>query len=599
MPPISLLGDVDMAIPVPPFKNKEHHRGAFIVLKTMREQHVLTDVAISAGSKEIRAHRAVLASASPYFYAMFTADLSESKQEVVTLKEVDPDALELLIEYCYTAEVPINEENVQTLLPAAGLLQLNDVINACCEFLKSQLHPTNCLGIRLFADMHSCRDLMQAAHSYIEQHFTEVMSCEEFLQLSAESIIEFIASDRLSVPSEDKVFEAVIAWVNYDVANRDSSLPKLIEYVRLPLLPRDYLIERVETEPLIKRSFACKDFLIEALKYHLVPRFQRSYIQSPRTRSRAPFGFPKVLYVVGGQAPKAIRSVECYDFQFEKWYNSADMHSRRCRAGVAVLNGLIYCVGGFNGSLRVRTVDCYDPRKDEWRPIASMEARRSTLGAAVLNGLLYAVGGFDGTAGLNSCEAYDPRSNEWRQVPAMSVRRSSVGVGVLRGMLYAVGGYDGASRQCLNSVERYDPTRNEWTMVADMTVKRSGAGVGVLGGLLYAVGGHDGPHVRKSVEYYNIENNTWTSVADMSMARRNAGVTTIDGVIYVVGGDDGTNNLATVEIYNPRNDEWMTMPAQMSTGRSYAGLVHIDKVYPTNREGNGNSQNANSGPFNK
>lgn len=28
-----------------------------------------------------------------------------------------------------------------------------------------------------------------------------------------------------------------------------------------------------------------------------------------------------------------------------------------------------------------------------------MEARRSTLGAAVLNGLLYAVGGFDGSTG--------------------------------------------------------------------------------------------------------------------------------------------------------------------------------------------------------
>ena len=99
----------------------------------------------------------------------------------------------------------------------------------------------------------------------------------------------------------------MISWVNYDIANRESSLPKLMEYVRLPLLPRDYLIERVETEPLIKRSFACKDFLIEALKYHLVPRFQRNFIQSPRTRTRAPIGFPKVLYVVGGQAPKAIR----------------------------------------------------------------------------------------------------------------------------------------------------------------------------------------------------------------------------------------------------------------------------------------------------
>jgi len=511
---------------------------------------------------------------------------------------VDPNALELLIDYCYTAEVPVNEDNVQTLLPAAGLLQLTDVSNACCEFLKSQLHPTNCLGIRAFADLHSCHDLLQAAHSYIEQHFTDVVSCEEFLQLPSESIIEFISSDKLTVQSEDKVFEAVIAWVNYDVANREASLPKLMEYVRLPLLPRDYLIERVETEPLIKRSFACKDFLIEALKYHLVPRFQRNFIQSPRTRSRLPIGFPKVLYVVGGQAPKAIRSVECYDFQFEKWYSSADMHSRRCRAGVAVLNGLIYCVGGFNGSLRVRTVDCYDPRKDEWRPIASMEARRSTLGAAVLNGLLYAVGGFDGTAGLNSCEVYDPRSSEWRPVPSMSVRRSSVGVGVLRGNLYAVGGYDGASRQCLSSVERYDPNRKEWSMVADMMVKRSGAGVGVIGGFLYAVGGHDGPHVRKSAEYYNPDTNTWTAVPDMSMPRRNAGVTTIEGILYVVGGDDGTNNLATVEMYNPRNEEWTTMLAQMSTGRSYAGLVHIDKVYPTNRESNSVASIRTPSPYN-
>ena len=90
--------------------------------------------------------------------------------------------------------------------------------------------------------------------------------------------------------------------------------------------------------------------------------------------------------------------------QLERWYNAADMNSRRCRAGVAVLNGVVYAAGGFNGALRVRSVDSYDPQKDEWRPVTSMEARRSTLGVAVLNGLLYAVGGFDGTTGLSSCE---------------------------------------------------------------------------------------------------------------------------------------------------------------------------------------------------
>ena len=153
-------------------------------------------------------------------------------------------------------------------------------------------------------------------------------------------------------------------------------------------------------------------------------------------------------------------SVECYDFKGEHWYAVAEMNSRRCRAGVAVLDGLVYAVGGFNGSLRVRTVDCYDPVKDQWRPVASMEARRSTLGAAVMNGLLYAIGGFDGTTGLNTCEVYDPKLNEWRSICSMSTRRSSVGVGVLNNMLFAVGGYDGASRHCLSSVECYNPNTN-------------------------------------------------------------------------------------------------------------------------------------------
>jgi len=65
-----------------------------------------------------------------------------------------------------------------------------------------------------------------------------------------------------------------------------------------------------------------------------------------------------------------------------------------------VVNNQVYVCGGFNGSLRVRTVDVYDPVKDVWCTVQPMEARRSTLGAAVLDGMLYAVGGFDGSTGL-------------------------------------------------------------------------------------------------------------------------------------------------------------------------------------------------------
>ena len=75
----------------------------------------------------------------------------------------------------------MTEENVQSLLPAANLLQLTDVRDACCEFLQSQLHPTNCLGIRAFADLHGCLELLTSTESYIERHFTEVTNNTRFI----------------------------------------------------------------------------------------------------------------------------------------------------------------------------------------------------------------------------------------------------------------------------------------------------------------------------------------------------------------------------------------------------------------------------------
>ena len=95
--------------------------------------------------------------------------------------------------------------------------------------------------------------------------------------------------------------------------------------------------------------------------------------------------------MVGGQSPKAIRGVECYDFESERWCPLAEMPTRRCRAGLAVVCGRVYAVGGFNGSLRVRTVDLYEPNLDQWFPAPEMDSRRSTLGVAVLNNCIYAV----------------------------------------------------------------------------------------------------------------------------------------------------------------------------------------------------------------
>lgn len=40
------------------------------------------------------------------------------------------------------------------------------------------------------------------------------------------------------------------------------------------------------------------------------------------------------MFVIGGQAPKAIRNVDVYDFQTERWSQAAELPMRRCRCGI-------------------------------------------------------------------------------------------------------------------------------------------------------------------------------------------------------------------------------------------------------------------------
>ena len=281
-------------------------------------------------------------------------ELAESKQDIITLREVEPEAIELLIQFVYTGSIEVGEDNVQCLLPAANLLQLMEVRDICCEFLQDNLHPSNCLGIKRFADRHSCPNLLSMAQQFAQKYFSDVCNCDEFLNLPLEQVVELISSSDLGVLSEEHVFESVVSWIEYDRGERSQHLSTLIQHVRLPLLPRDYITNRVYSEPLLLSCSDCKDYVIEAMRYHLLSPEQQRAIVSPRTMPRKRIGPPQSLLVIGGQAPKAIRNVEVFDIVSNTCRQGPELLSRRCRCGVAVLDASVYAVGGFDGTSRVR-----------------------------------------------------------------------------------------------------------------------------------------------------------------------------------------------------------------------------------------------------
>lgn len=74
----------------------------------------------------------------------------------------------------------------------------------------------------------------------------------------------------------------------------------------------------------------------------------------------------------------------------------------------------------------------YNPRTNQWSPVVAMTSRRSGVGLAVVNGQLMAVGGFDGTTYLKTIEVFDPDANTWRLYGGMNYRRLGGGVGVIK-----------------------------------------------------------------------------------------------------------------------------------------------------------------------
>jgi len=59
----------------------------------------------------------------------------------------------------------------KVLLAAADLIQLDYVKQACVEFIQKQLDPSNCLSIKVFADLHNCIELLSKCEEFIKKQF--------------------------------------------------------------------------------------------------------------------------------------------------------------------------------------------------------------------------------------------------------------------------------------------------------------------------------------------------------------------------------------------------------------------------------------------
>ena len=290
------------------FNDKNAFQDAFKTILDFRREAIFSDVIIcSDDNKEFHCHKLILASATPYFRAMFLADMKESQQPRVKIKGLDSSALEQLLEFCYTATVTINSDNVQQLFIASGMLQFPKIQDSCMQYLMNNLHESNCIGIWKLADvMQQNQKTIEKLEAYIKTNFSFVAKHEEFLDLTAEQLLKFLKSDNLNISTENHLCTAIIRWVRFDPEKRSVYLQDLMKHVRFSQITRRHLTDVILNEELILENTFCRQLIFDAIRYHLVPE-TRNGSSTPvdgRQRERV----TRFIYLLGGEGKRSLFS---------------------------------------------------------------------------------------------------------------------------------------------------------------------------------------------------------------------------------------------------------------------------------------------------
>ncbi|KAK1788482.1 hypothetical protein P4O66_016000 [Electrophorus voltai] len=574
----------------------------------LRIEGLLCDVTLVAGDGDeaFPVHRAMMASSSDYFKAMFTGGMKEQDLMCIKLHGVNRIGLKKIIDFIYTAKLSLNMENLQDTLEAASFLQILPVLDFCKVFLISGVSLENCVEVGRIANAYNLTEVDKYVNNFILKNFPSLLGTGEFVKLPFERLAFVLASNSLKHCGELELFKAACRWLRHEDGRMEGAA-KLMRNIRFPLMSPADLINHVQTVDFMRTDNACVNLLLEASNYQMMP-YMQPVMQSERTAIRSDNAHLVTLGGVLRQQLVVSKELRLFDEKAHEWKALAPMDAPRYQHGIAVIGNFLYVVGGQSnydtkGKTAVDTVFRYDPRYNRWMQVACLNEKRTFFHLSALKGYLYAVGGRNAAGELATVECYNPRTNEWTYVAKMNEPHYGHAGTVYGGYMYISDGLDWLQLLRLSSLpeaqlsvlvnhyrqdilpERdrkkekplcgithdtfqkelmcFDPDADKWSQKAPMTTVRGLHCMCTVGDRLYVIGGN---HFRGtsdyddvlSCEYYSPALDAWTPIAAMLRGQSDVGVAVFESKIYVVGGYSW-NNRCMVEIvqkYDPERDEW-------------------------------------------
>jgi N-acetylneuraminic acid mutarotase len=274
----------------------------------------------------------------------------------------------------------------------------------------------------------------------------------------------------------------------------------------------------------------------------------------------------------------------------DRWERLEDMTVSRGHPGVAVVNGKIHAISGYNpdGSRNYSySQEIYDPLTDTWQLLAgNVETPRADFVTLNFSDTIYTIGGYAGSdPPLDFNHIYDPISGTWDMENETPLPTSVSGAGgvVLNDKIYVLGGYRGETEGNTNEVQIYDPATKQWDVGIPMNTARSQFVAVVLDGLIYVIGGNYQGDDAFDVEIFDPTDGTtgaWREGTPLPERRRYMAGAVRQGEIYVVGGRNlGGDYMDTMFVYDPETEEWVKVASMPTARGACRAAVVNDTIY--------------------
>ncbi|XP_078572540.1 kelch repeat and BTB domain-containing protein 2-like isoform X2 [Branchiostoma floridae x Branchiostoma japonicum] len=438
------------------YQDESYLHGFLGTVDDLQKAGVLQDVVLEVKGRRFPCHRLVLSAASPYFRAMFTSDMAESRQKKVVLQGLDADMFGEILSYIYSGTLHVSLDKVQPLYQAADLLQLDYVRDTCSSYMAMNVERSTCVDLYKFADVFSVETVQKGCLQLIYRNFVEIASSEDFCSLSVNQLTEIISHDELDVKEETTVWDAVVRWVQHSREDRLHHLPSILSHIRFNLMTTDDTAAILE-HPLVREDPGSSEVIrnvvlrgasnmkprfgigaeemvlfIQARMKGINPKlgksFSRSFTEIPRIVS-ATVTSDNDIYVLAEKS-KDQMSLLLYNQMRGVWEqkSSVDMFPvPPTDQYLLAVNGDLYYLACAVGNVsQVYRLKKYNLNTNEWQDCSQLKVSLSGIEPLVSGGCLYLISS-------SELHCYSPNEDHWFKRTPLSTRDDPFWIGIAMG----------------------------------------------------------------------------------------------------------------------------------------------------------------------